>query len=121
MIEHNWRYVAKIVRIVDGDTYDLDIDTGFATHRYETVRLLSSTGGVNTPEIHSTDLEEKRRGVLAMMRVVKLLPVGTVVCVKTQMDHKDGFRRYLAEIIMNDGTNIGDLLLAEGLASVWSK
>lgn len=121
MIEHEWRYLAKILRIVDGDTYIVEADLGFTVRMEITVRLLGSTGGVNTPELHAKSPIERSRAVAASLRVAKLIPPGTQVRLRTQMDHVDGFRRYLAEVITEDGTNIGDLLLAEKLADVWSK
>ena len=39
-------YRGKILRVVDGDTVDLDIDLGFYTHTKVRCRLK----GVNTPE-----------------------------------------------------------------------
>ena len=43
---HRWLWRARVVRVIDGDTLDLEIDCGFHTLRTERVRLL----GVNTPE-----------------------------------------------------------------------
>ena len=42
----NYTYKAKLVRCVDGDTMDVDIDLGF----YLTARIRCRLIGVNTPE-----------------------------------------------------------------------
>ena len=59
-MEPAYRYRAKLVRVVDGDTIDLDIDLGFYIRITERVRL----EGVNTPEIFRVkkESEEYKRG-----------------------------------------------------------
>ena len=47
-------YDAKIVRVIDGDTFDFEIDLGFSIHVKERLRLY----GVNTPEIKSAERPE---------------------------------------------------------------
>lgn len=44
-----WTYRAALVRVIDGDTYELDIDLGFHVTMREHVRLL----GIDCPE-HGT-------------------------------------------------------------------
>ena len=51
-----YEYRCKIVKVIDGDTVDVDIDLGFGIWmRGERVRLL----GIDTPESRTRDLEEK--------------------------------------------------------------
>ena len=52
-----YEYNAKILRIVDGDTIDVDIDLGCGVwiHK-ERVRL----EGIDTPESRTKDVEEKK-------------------------------------------------------------
>ena len=71
-----YEYNAKILRIVDGDTIDVDIDLGFGVwiHK-ERVRL----EGIDTPESRTKDLEEKKFGLLSKEYVRGLLPVGSIV------------------------------------------
>ena len=54
-----YTYSCKILRIVDGDTVDVDIDLGFGVwmHR-ERVRMY----GIDTPESRTSDPEEKVYG-----------------------------------------------------------
>ena len=57
-----YEYRCKIVRVVDGDTVDVDIDLGFGVWLHkERVRL----HGIDTPESRTRDLEEKKYGLLA--------------------------------------------------------
>ena len=41
-----YKYKAVIVNVVDGDTFDMNIDLGFNIHIHERVRLLN----IDTPE-----------------------------------------------------------------------
>ena len=51
-----YEYRCNIVKIIDGDTVDVDIDLGFGVWMTnERVRLY----GVDTPESRTRDLEEK--------------------------------------------------------------
>ncbi|MCK4429246.1 MAG: hypothetical protein KAU95_02630, partial [Candidatus Aenigmarchaeota archaeon] len=47
MIEPDYKYKAKLVRVVDGDTIEVVMDLGFYIQLKEKLRL----AGVNTPEI----------------------------------------------------------------------
>ena len=90
-----FEYSAKVVRIIDGDTIEVNIDLGFSTiiHK-EKVRLL----GIDTPELRSKDPEEKARAQEAKKFVQNLLPVGTDVIIRTQKDKKGKYGRYLADV-----------------------
>lgn len=117
-MEHEWRYLATVKAIVDGDTMDLDLDLGFYTRRLERIRLLGSAGGVDTPELHSRDPAERVQANLARARVLALCPPGTQIEVRTEKaDRRDGFGRYLAQVKLPDGRDLGDLLLGEALAT----
>ena len=52
-----YEYRCKVVKIIDGDTVDVDIDLGFGVWLHkERVRLY----GIDTPESRTRDLEEKK-------------------------------------------------------------
>ena len=95
-----YEYKCKIVRVVDGDTVDVDIDLGFGVWMHkERVRLY----GIDTPESRTRDLEEKKFGLFAKKYVEEYLPVGTSQTLKT---HKDGVGKYgriLGEFLVYDG------------------
>ena len=64
-----YTYNIKLLRVVDGDTIDANIDLGFDVTVKKRVRFL----GVNAPESRTRDLEEKARGLAAKDRVKALL------------------------------------------------
>lgn len=90
-----WEYSAEVVRVVDGDTVDVDIDLGFH-HRFETRLRLS---GINAPEINAAGTKgEESRDYLK-----SLLSVGSKVRVVTIKDRTEKYGRYLANIFVDDG------------------
>jgi endonuclease YncB( thermonuclease family) len=94
-------YPAKIVRVVDGDTVALDVDTGFHNRFAYNFRL----NGINAPEGKS----------LAGVRLSEMLYPGREVTVTTWKADKYG--RWLADItIPNLCPSVCRLLLDEGLA-----
>jgi micrococcal nuclease len=63
-------YMATLVRVVDGDTVDCDIDLGFGVWlRNQRIRLY----GINAPETRTKDLEEKKAGIDAKHRLIVLM------------------------------------------------
>ena len=65
-----YEYKCKIVKIVDGDTVDVDLDLGFGVWlRNERVRIM----GIDTPESRTSDKIEKIFGQAAKDRVNSLL------------------------------------------------
>ena len=65
-----YEYKTKVVKIVDGDTVDVDIDLGFGIWLYnERVRIM----GIDTPESRTRDKVEKLFGKAAGRRLKELL------------------------------------------------
>lgn len=90
-----YEYRATIVKIIDGDTVDCNIDLGWDTYisgKRGRIRLY----GVDTPESRTRDKEEKKFGLLAKAFVEQFMPVGTAVTLRT---FKDGgkYGRYLGD------------------------
>ena len=57
-----YEYNCKVVKIVDGDTVDVDIDLGFGIQLTdERVRIM----GIDTPESRTSDKVEKVFGLAA--------------------------------------------------------
>ena len=100
-----YEYNAKVLRIVDGDTIDVDIDLGFGVwiHK-ERIRL----EGIDTPESRTRDLEKKKFGLLSKEYVRSLLPVGSIVkLVCKTYDSKGKFGRILGDIELKETRMIG--------------
>ena len=94
-----YEYSCKIVRVVDGDTVDVDIDLGFGMwiHK-ERIRL----HGIDTPESRTRDLEEKKYGLLAKEQVKHFLPEGSIQTLITVKDKAGKFGRILGKFKIED-------------------
>tara|TARA_R100000664_G_scaffold14678_1_gene23061 strand:- start:368 stop:736 length:369 start_codon:yes stop_codon:yes gene_type:complete len=107
-----YHYNAEVTRVVDGDTIDAFIDLGFDMHSKQRVRLY----GINTPEVRTRNLEEKKAGLAASARLNELLSANKNRCViRTSLDKKGKYGRVLGTIYVDD-ININEMLLSEGHA-----
>ena len=111
-----YEYRAKVIKVVDGDTVDVDIDLGFGVWlKDERVRIM----GIDTPESRTRDKVEKKFGLAAKARLKELL--GATPILKTQVgkggeDMKGKFGRILGDFMTDDGKKCGELLIKEGHA-----
>jgi len=110
-----YEYPAEIIRVVDGDTLEVDMDLGFGIHFVEKLRLLR----VNTPEVWGVKREsaEYARGKKAsLFTEAWVQSVGSAIIVKTKKDRKGGRGRYLAEVFSatNPDNNLQDAIIAAG-------
>ena len=79
-----YEYKCNVVKVVDGDTVDVDIDLGFGVWlKDERVRMM----GIDTPESRTSDKVEKLFGLAAKSKLKELL--GKTAVLKTQVN-KDG-------------------------------
>jgi len=79
-----YEYRCNVVKVVDGDTVDVDIDLGFGVWlKDERVRMM----GIDTPESRTSDKVEKLFGLAAKNKLKELLGKSPVL--KTQVN-KDG-------------------------------
>ena len=91
-----YEYNFELVKVVDGDTVDVDIDLGFGIWvRNERIRMM----GIDTPESRTRDLEEKKFGLAAKNRITQLL--ATSKCLITFKDKAGKFGRVLGEIFVS--------------------
>jgi micrococcal nuclease len=102
-------YRAVVRHHVDGDTFDMLIDFGFNEYRYATVRLY----GVDTPETNRA--ATKAAGLAAKFFVQGVMPVGARVLLSTRPD-PDSFGRYLADVQLEDQSDLGSLIVKHGHA-----
>ena len=83
-----YEYACKIIRVIDGDTADVDIDLGFGVWlKKQRVRFY----GMDTPESRTSDATEKIYGNAAKAFVKSYLPVGSD---QTLITHKDAVGKY---------------------------
>ena len=114
-----YQYKAKVLKVLDGDTVDIDLDLGFnivlASQR---VRM----AGIDTPESRTANNEEKVRGQLSKKKLAEKLPVGSWVKIETQKSdsNDDKFGRILAVFIMEDGTSLNQWMIDNNYAVLYN-
>jgi micrococcal nuclease len=97
-----WTYRAKVVRVIDGDTVDVDIDLGFGIwQKNERVRIM----GIDTPESRTRNKIEKKFGLAAKAKLKSIL--GKITVLKTTInkkgvDMKGKFGRVLGDFLQDD-------------------
>ena len=112
-----YEYKCKILRVVDGDTVDVDIDLGFGMWMHkERVRMM----GIDTPESRTRDKVEKAFGLASKERLKELLPIGSMSVLKTEIDRsgedsRGKFGRVLGDFLIED-KRATEILVEEGHA-----
>ena len=107
--------VKDIVKIVDGDTVDLNVDVGFDISIKIRVRL----SGINAWESRTRNLAEKKKGLAAKARLKEMCEAsfaeGTLkVCTK----EKGKYGRYLG-VLYAGYRSLNDALVQEGHAHAY--
>lgn len=114
-----YEYRCEVLKVVDGDTVDVDIDLGFGVVlSNERVRIM----GIDTPESRTSDRVEDLFGEMAKARVKELLS-GQIV-LRTQVnkngeDMKGKFGRVLGDFVIEKNGKermLTDILVEEGHA-----
>ena len=114
-----YEYRVDVVKVVDGDTVDVDIDLGFGVQlKDERVRIM----GIDTPESRTRDKVEKVFGKAAKQALLDML--GTNPILKTQInrdgeDMKGKFGRILGDFIVDrngEPTSVVQALQEDGHA-----
>ena len=106
--------VKKVIKVVDGDTIDADIDLGFDISLTKRVRL----SGVDTPESRTTDLKEKALGLEVKEWLKHKLEGATDILIKTQLpDSTEKYGRILGNLyINNEALSLNQQMIDEGYA-----
>jgi len=108
-----YEYRCNIVRVVDGDTVDVDIDLGFGIWvRNERVRLY----GIDTPESRTRNKVEKKYGLYAKEFLKSIL--GNQSVLRTKKDEEGKYGRILGEFIVYDSkedrqVSVKDIMIRE--------
>jgi micrococcal nuclease len=120
-VAHQNKYDVKVLKVVDGDTVDVDINLGFGiVLTDERVRVM----GIDTPESRTSDKVEDLFGEAAKARLKELLKGDTKLITtedKKGEDMKGKFGRVLGDFEVYDHkkdrwTTVSDLLVEEGHA-----
>jgi micrococcal nuclease len=107
-------YDVTVVKVVDGDTVDVDIDLGFGIClKDERVRIM----GIDTPESRTSDDVEKLFGLAAKNRLYQLLEHNAKLITtedKSGEDMKGKFGRILGDFKAADGRRVTEIMIEEG-------
>lgn len=106
-----YQYKAKILKIVDGDTFDVDIDLGFHIHIHERVRLLN----VDTPEKRG---KETLLGFI-VRNYAREHFLNKEIIIRSEKNEEaaetDSFGRWLVETTLDDGRSISQIYTELGV------
>lgn len=110
-----YRYQAGLVRVVDGDTVDFNVDLGFGVWLHEKrFRLL----GIDAPEMR---LAERPAGAKSKAWLHDRLSNAETIVIQSfdaKKVGRDSFGRWLV-VIYADGVNVCEEMLKLGLAEPW--
>ncbi len=101
-----YEYRGSVIRVVDGDTYDIEIDLGFNTRRTERFRL----SGIDTPETWRPSCEaEKEHGMKATEFVKRLIEDEYIILTSTKCS-AGIYGRYDCSIKLQDGRDLATVI-----------
>ena len=107
-------YDVHVVKVVDGDTVDVDIDLGFGVClKDERVRIM----GIDTPESRTSNKVEKLFGLAAKERLYSLLEKDAKLITTEDKDGEDmkgKFGRILGDFRAADGRLVTEIMIEEG-------
>ena len=107
-------HVKKVLKVVDGDTIDVDIDLGFSVSFTQRVRL----AGIDTPESRTKDLKEKALGLESKEFVSKQIKAATTITIKTEKpDSSEKYGRILGWVYLDNASkSLNELMIDNGYA-----
>lgn len=91
-----YHYRCEIIRVIDGDTVEIDLDLGLSIHFRVKVRLY----GINAPEMNT------REGKEAKAYLELLFTETTYWSILTYKDRTDKYGRYLGTIYPSDESEV---------------
>lgn len=101
-----YQYNAKLVRVVDGDTIDVNVDLGFDVWVKQRLRLKY----IDAPEMRGAS---KEAGLLSKQALEDYIR-DTEFYIETEKRGK--FGRYIAELFWLTGESINERMIQEGYA-----
>jgi len=106
--------IKQILKVVDGDTVDVDIDLGFSISYSQRLRL----AGIDTPESRTTDKLEKTLGLESKEYLKYKLKDAKKIVVKTEKpDSSEKYGRILGWIYLDgNDKSINEQMIEDGYA-----
>jgi micrococcal nuclease len=106
-----YEYRGELVRVVDGDTYDFEVDLGFHVFTRIRVRML----GVDTAETYGVkkESEEYQNGIEQKRFVEDWFDVSDEIFIETEKDEQGKYGRWLARVYNESGESLNVALIEE--------
>ena len=106
--------VKQVIKVVDGDTIDVDIDLGFSISYSQRLRL----AGIDTPESRTTDKLEKSLGIESKEYLKSKLKDAKDIVVRTEKpDSSEKYGRILGWVYVNgDSKSLNEQMIEDGYA-----
>ena len=110
--------IKQIIKVVDGDTIDADIDLGFDISLSKRIRLAA----VDTPESRTSDANEKKYGLESKEWLKHKVESAKNILIKTELpDSTEKYGRIIGHLFVNDQENsLNDQMIIEGYAWEYS-
>ena len=117
--DHRWIWRGRVLRVVDGDTLDVELDVGFHARRTERLRLAN----VNCPEMHGATHDAglaasdfTRTWVYDNDSHARAAILHDTYDLTVETFKSDNFGRYMAIVRNEAGESLNDALVAAGHA-----
>jgi micrococcal nuclease len=106
--------IKSVLKVVDGDTIDADIDLGFDISLTKRIRL----AGIDTPESRTRDDVEKKLGLEVKEWLKERLNFAKDILIKTELpDSTEKYGRIIGHLFINgEETSINNQMISEGYA-----
>ena len=106
--------VKQVMKVVDGDTIDVDIDLGFSISYSQRLRL----AGIDTPESRTTDKLEKSLGIESKEYLKSKYKDAKDIVVRTEKpDSSEKYGRILGWVYVNgDSKSLNEQMIEDGYA-----
>jgi micrococcal nuclease len=110
--------IKQILKVVDGDTIDADIDLGFDISLSKRIRLAA----VDTPESRTADANEKKYGLQSKEWLKHKIENAKNILIKTELpDSTEKYGRIIGHLFINDQeTSLNNQMIIEGYAWEYS-
>jgi micrococcal nuclease len=106
--------IKQILKVVDGDTIDADIDLGFSISLEKRIRLAA----VDTPESRTSDANEKKYGLESKEWLKHKVENAKNILIKTELpDSTEKYGRIIGHLFINDQANsLNEQMIDAGMA-----
>jgi len=106
--------IKQIIKVIDGDTIDADIDLGFDISLSKRIRLAA----VDTPESRTSDANEKKYGLESKEWLKHKVENAQHILIKTELpDSTEKYGRIIGHLFINDEpTSLNEQMVNSGHA-----